>query len=111
MIFIGTVNNMTWYAMNGIGYVRCKSRLTGKRVKSSPEFKKTMEYARKLGEASTVASGLYKAIPDENKSSRLFRLITGRVVTCFKKGITEDEVREEVRREIPSLIKQVKKEM
>lgn len=96
---------MTGYVMNGKGYLRSKSSLTGKRVKNSPEFKKTMELARKLGEASTLASELYKTVPAGNKSIRLFRLITGLVITGFKKGNTEAEVRKEVLVEIPSLMK------
>lgn len=105
----GTFNNATWYVMNGIGYVRSKSKLTGKRVKKSPAFKKTMELARKLGEASTLASELYSTVQPKNKSIRLFQLITGMVITGFKKGNNEDEVRREVLRKIPSLVKQVKK--
>lgn len=97
--------------MNDIGYLRAKSKLTGKRVKNSPELKKTMEYARELGEASRLASELYKAIPTASKSIRLFRLITGQVITGFKKGNTETKVRQEVLREIPSLVRQVKKGM
>ncbi|HPH33282.1 MAG TPA: hypothetical protein PLB49_15580 [Chitinophagaceae bacterium] len=106
----GTFNNATWYVMNGIGYVRSKSKLTGKRVKKSPAFKKTMDFARKLGEASSLASELYQTVPANQKSIRLFRLITGMVITGFKKGNTEEEVKKEVGRTIPALVKQVKKE-
>ena len=109
LFFRGTFNNMTGFVINGIGYLRGKSRLTGKRVKNSPEFKKTMELARKLGEASALASLLYKTVPVKQKSIRLFRLITGMVITGFRKGNNEDEVRREVLREIPALVKQVKK--
>lgn len=100
---------MTGYVMNGVGYIRSKSSLTAKRVKNSPEFKKTMEFARKLGEASTLASDLYQAVPEANKSIRLFRLITGQVIAGFKKGNTEEEVRKDVVRKIPSLVKQLKR--
>lgn len=108
-IIRGTYNNTTWYVMNGIGYVRGKSKLTGKRVKKSPKFKKTMELAHKLGEASSLASTLYQTVEPKNKSIRLFRLITGMVITGFRKGNTEDDVIKEVQREIPQLVKQVKK--
>lgn len=107
--FRGTANNMTGYVINNNGYLRRKSSLTGKTVKNSPEFEKTMEYARKLGEASRLASELYKTVAAENKNIRLFRLITGQVITGFKKGNTETAVRQEVLKEIPSLVKQVKK--
>lgn len=103
--FIGTINNMTGYVMNGVSYLRSKSSLIGKRGKNSSEFKKTMEFARKLGEASTLASELYKTVPFKNKSSRLFRLITGLVIKGFKKGNTENEVSKEVLAEIRSLVK------
>lgn len=111
VIVSGTFNNATWYVMNGIGYVRSKSKLTGKRVKKSPKFKKTMELAHKLGEASRLASTLYRAVEPKNKSIRLFRLITGMVITGFRKGNTEEEVKKEVQREIPWLVKQVKKDL
>ncbi len=68
-----------------------------------------MGYAQKLGEASRLASEIYKTVADEYKSLRLFRLITGQVIISFKKGNTEAEVRQEVLREIPSLVKKVKK--
>ncbi|MBN8686379.1 MAG: hypothetical protein J0M10_05155 [Chitinophagales bacterium] len=108
-IIRGTFNNATWYVMNGIGYVRSKSNLTGKRVKKSPTFKKTMELAHKLGDASSLASTLYHTVEPKNKSIRLFRLITGMVITGFRKGNTEEELKKEVLREIPWLVKQVKK--
>jgi len=68
-----------------------------------------MDFARKLGEASTLASGLYQTVPANQKSIRLFRLITGMVIASFKKGNTEEEVKKEVGRAIPALLRQVKK--
>lgn len=100
---------MTGYIMNGKGYIRSKSSLTAKRVKTSPEFIKTMQLARKLGEASSLASELYKTVPPEVKSIRLFRLITGLVITGFRKGNPEKEVKQEVLQDIPVLLKEIKK--
>lgn len=111
VFFRGTINNMTGYIMHGTGFLRAKSKLSTKRVQTSPEFAKTREYARKLGEASSLASTLYKTVPPEHKSMRLFRLITGLVITGFKKGNTEAEVKAEVLREIPGLIRQVRKSL
>lgn len=100
---------MTGYIMNGKGYIRSKSSLTAKRVKTSPEFKKTMQLARKLGEASSLAAELYKTVPQDFKSIQLFRRITGLVITGFRKGNSEKEVKQEVLQEIPVLIKEIKK--
>ena len=108
MWYTGTVGKATYYVMNGIGYVRSKSKLSGKRVKTSPAFKKTMEFARKLGEASALASALYKTVPARQKSIGLFRKITGMVITGFKKGNTEEEVMKEVGREVAWLVKRGK---
>lgn len=105
MRYTGTIGKTTFYVMNDIGYARSKSSLSGKRVKTSPAFKKTMEFARKLGEASTLASALYKTVPVKQKSIGLFRQITGMVITGFKKGNTEDEVMKEVGREVAWLVK------
>ena len=63
--YVGTMHsrNLTFYKMNGQYFVRSKSSLTRKRVKRAACFKKTREFAAKLGRASSIASGVYKQLP------------------------------------------------
>ncbi|MFT3823034.1 MAG: hypothetical protein QM731_03905 [Chitinophagaceae bacterium] len=77
IIFIGTYGNLTFYYWKGKYCVRTKSTLTGKRVKTSPEFTLTMQYAERLGRASTIASKVYRQLPDGWKLHSLYRKMTG----------------------------------
>ncbi|MFT3827892.1 MAG: hypothetical protein QM731_28500 [Chitinophagaceae bacterium] len=77
IIFIGTYSNLTFYYWKGKYCVRTKSSLTGKRVKTSPEFTLTMQYAERLGRASTIASKVYRQLPDGWKLHSLYRKMTG----------------------------------
>jgi hypothetical protein len=65
IIIIGTIDDITFYVMEGKGYARKKSRLTGKRVKKDPKFKRTMQSAHRLGRASQLASKVYRSLPKE----------------------------------------------
>ena len=49
IILIGTIDDITFYMMEGKGYARKKTSLTGKRVKRDPRFKRTMQSANRFG--------------------------------------------------------------
>ena len=48
----GTYHNLCFYEMQGRYFVRMKSSLSRKRVKTDPKFAVTMAYAGLLGKAS-----------------------------------------------------------
>jgi len=77
--WVGTMHlrNLTFYKMNGQYFVRSKSSLTRKRVKRAACFKKTREFAAKLGRASSIASSVYKQLPEGWKLHSLYRKLTG----------------------------------
>ncbi|MFT3824219.1 MAG: hypothetical protein QM731_09875 [Chitinophagaceae bacterium] len=75
--FIGTYGNLTFYFRKGKYCVRTKSSITGKRVKNSPEYTLTMQYAERLGRASKIASKVYRQLPDGWKLHSLYRKLTG----------------------------------
>ncbi|MFT3822859.1 MAG: hypothetical protein QM731_03020 [Chitinophagaceae bacterium] len=77
IIFIGTYGNLTFYYWKGKYCVRTKSSLTGKRVKTSPEFTLTRQYAERLGRASKIASKVYRQLPGGWKLHSLYRKMTG----------------------------------
>lgn len=82
----GTIDNLCFYKMEGKFYVRRKSSLTGKRVKKDAAFTHTMRYAALLGEASKMASFIYKQLPAEEKIKGLYRRITGEAMQLLKAG-------------------------
>ena len=89
----GTFDDLTFYKMDGQYYVRVKSSLSSKRVKTSPEFKWTMINARLLARASKIGSAIYKALPPGWRQFWMFRSFTGEAFTLLKKNpYTDDQV-------------------
>lgn len=91
--FTGTKSGITIYKMHGRYYVRAKSSLSSKRVKQSPVFRRTMENAGRLAQASRIASFVYRAIPEDERQHALYRTITGHALRLLKEGKDREEVR------------------
>jgi hypothetical protein len=87
---VGTQGPVVIYKLGKEFYIRAKSSLSSKRVKKSPEFKRTMESARLLGRASKIASQVYGQLPE--KIFEHYRSLTGQAMKLLKSGVTENEV-------------------
>jgi hypothetical protein len=92
----GTIGNLCFYKMEKKFYVRTKSSLTSKRVKNDLQFKRTMQYANLLAEASRIASSLYKKLNERQKVKGLYRKLTGEVMYLLKKGMTKAKAMHEL---------------
>src|SRR5262245_55413716 len=91
----GTFGDLTFYKMEGQHYCRSKSSLTGKRVKTSPEFKRTMVYASLMARASKIGSTIYKALPEGWRECWMYRSFTGEALTLLKNNpYTDEEVKQ-----------------
>ena len=90
----GTLDDITFYKMDGVYYARMKSRLTRGRVLKSPRFALTRMHANQLAEASRIASLVYRQIPKEEKSIKLFRSIVGKAKVMLSEGKEKEEVLE-----------------
>jgi len=88
--FLGTKDGIVIYKLRGKYYMRAKSSLTAKRVRKSPEFKKTMESAKLLAPASKIASGIYRQLKQKNHP--YYRKLTGAAMKLLKAGLTEPDV-------------------
>ena len=84
--FIGTFGPITIYYMFGKYYMRSRSSLTGKRVKTDPAFYNTMKYADLMATASPIASKVYALVPLQHRKKNLCRKITGEAMTWLKYG-------------------------
>ena len=67
LFITGSIDGLCFYQMKGRYYVRTESSLTSKRVKRDPKFKRTMALANIFGEASRIASKVYRALPVEQR--------------------------------------------
>jgi len=88
----GTIDSICFYRMDGSYYARAKSSLDGKRVKKDPAFRETMRYAELMAKASSIASIVYRALPEEQKVKGSFRKLVGRVIRLLKENKTPEEI-------------------
>ncbi len=83
----GTVHDVCFYFMDGKFYARRKSKLPGERVKNDPAFSETMRYAKQMGNASKIASAIYRQIvPASERSRDKYREVVGMVIRELKKS-------------------------
>lgn len=95
----GTVGNVTYYKMDGQYYARSKSSLSRKRVKRSRSFKRTMEYADWLAQASKIAASIYRLFPRKTRQHDDYRAITGQAMQLLKSGVEKTIVQELLEKE------------
>lgn len=95
----GTVGNITYYKMDGQYYARSKSSLSRKRVKRSRSFKRTMEYADWLAQASKIAAAIYRLFPRKTRQHDDYRTITGQAMQLLKSGVEKEIVQELLEKE------------
>jgi hypothetical protein len=100
----GTIGDVTFYRMDGEYYARMKSSLTAKKVKTHPHFALTRMYAKWLGEASKLASEVYRTLPKDERKYAVFC----RLKTVAHKLVKEGVVREEVLAELGKLVQEIK---
>jgi len=93
-VITGTVNGITIYKMRGEFYIRAKSSLSGKRVKTSPAFQQTMLHADILARASRIASFIYKQVQATVGNQISFRDLTSEAIRLIKAGTGDDETKE-----------------
>jgi hypothetical protein len=88
----GCYDHICFYKMDGEYYARMKSSLTGKRVKKDPAFRRTMEYAGLLGQASKIASVVYRGLTMKKREKGSYRKLTGQAMQLLKAGKTKEEI-------------------
>lgn len=77
----GTIGGICFYLMDGQFYARAKSSLSGERVKNDPAFTETMRHAKRMGNASKIASVLYQQmVPAHERSRERYRELVGMVI-------------------------------
>ncbi|RPD39849.1 hypothetical protein [Chitinophaga barathri] len=94
----GTIENITFYEMNGEHYARKKSTLSGKRVKTAPEFALTRVYSQIMALASKTAKTIYRSLPEEERDVALYRKMVGAGQRLLKNGCAEERLEEELRK-------------
>jgi hypothetical protein len=96
--FTGTIGGVTFYRMYGTYYARAKSSLSAKKVQTYPNFAQTRMYAQWLGEASKMASVVYKELPPEERKYELYCELKKMEYALVKKERNREQVMEELKR-------------
>ncbi|AXY78045.1 hypothetical protein D3H65_30405 [Paraflavitalea soli] len=78
--------------MFGKYYMRSRSSITCKRVKTDPAFRKTMQYAALLAKASPIALKVYASVPLPYKKHKVRCKITGEVMTWLRYGWSATDI-------------------
>ena len=92
--FTATIGDLCFYQRNGKTYMREAKALDRELVLTDQRFEKTRQHASKMGQASKIASAIYKDLPKELKARWVFRSITGHVASMLYKGEAPEYVKE-----------------
>jgi hypothetical protein len=96
----GTLGDVTFYRMGGEYYARMKSSLTAKKVKTHPHFVLTRMYAKWLGEASKLASEVYRTLPGPERKYAVFCRLKTMAHKLVKEGVVREEVLDVLKRHL-----------
>ncbi|MFT3827347.1 MAG: hypothetical protein QM731_25690 [Chitinophagaceae bacterium] len=90
--FERTFDNVVFYRLGDKWYVRMKSSLSGRRVKTSKKFVKTMAYARRLGQGAVLAGAVYEKLPESWKMFELYQKLTGVAAQLLNEEKSVDDI-------------------
>jgi hypothetical protein len=92
---VKTIDDLVFYELCGEYYARKKSTLSSDRVKTSPEFRRTMVHAGLLARASKIGAAIYKALPPGWRQFWMYRSFTGEALILLQDNpYTDDEVKQ-----------------
>lgn len=88
----GTIDDVTFYQMNGKFYARKKSSLSREKVKHHTSFALTRMYNNIMANASSIASALYRTIPRPKRKHAFFLMLTGKTHQLLKQGLPKANI-------------------
>lgn len=88
---VKTIDDLVFYKLGEEYYARKKSTLSSERVKTSPEFIRTMVHAGLLARASKIGATVYKALPPGWRQFWMYRSFTGEAFILLQDNPYDDE--------------------
>jgi hypothetical protein len=89
---VGTIGGLTYYQMMGVFYVRSRTSLNRKRIKRDPAFARFRANGQLFGQASRIASRLYRLLPKQERQHGRFGLLTIEVKKYLEQGYTVEQL-------------------
>jgi hypothetical protein len=94
-IFItGTIDDLCFYKMEEVYYVRLKSSLTGKKFWKNKAFEGSRKSCNRFAEGNKLASKVYRMIEEEKRAYKLYCFLKRRAILLLKEGKTINETEE-----------------
>jgi len=88
----GTINDLTFYKIEGSYYVRMKSSLSRERFWKDRAFEGSRRSCSRFGEGNQLASRVYKMAEQEKKSYSLFCFLKRRAILLLKEGKNLEQI-------------------
>ena len=88
----GTIDDISFYKMEGGYYARMKSSLNGKKFWKHKAFEGSRKSCGRFGEGNRLASKIYRIIEEEKRVYKLFCFLKKRAIALLKEGNRIDEV-------------------
>lgn len=100
-IITGSKDNLVFYKMEGKGYVRKKSSLTGKQFKTKACFAGSRNSSERFAKGNILASEVYSTIPAAKRDYSLFTKLKSEAIALLKTGLPENDVKTQLMQFIP----------
>ncbi|MFT3825307.1 MAG: hypothetical protein QM731_15425 [Chitinophagaceae bacterium] len=91
---------LTFYRLHNKWYIRRRSSLTGRRVKTSKRFEKSRQSAAKMGEASRLAATVYRELPPAWKLYDLYKKLTALAIRLLHEAADDATVLAALRQQL-----------
>jgi len=88
----GTLDDLTFYKMNGIYYVRMKTSLTAKRFWKDKAFEGSRRSCNRFAKGNRLASAVFRLVLKEKRTPSLFPFLRTRAIALLKEGKPAEEV-------------------
>jgi hypothetical protein len=92
-IITRTIDDLVFYKMNGKGYVRMKSSLTGKQFRTQKRFANSRKSATRFKTANIMAGEVYRNMPADKRKYAFFCLLKTTAIRLLKIDTPEQEVK------------------
>ncbi|MFT3822574.1 MAG: hypothetical protein QM731_01590 [Chitinophagaceae bacterium] len=92
--FERTFGCVTFYRVGDRWFIRQKSSLSGRRVKTAACFANTRTSASRLSSGSRLAASVYRSLPPAWKLFELYQKLTGIAARLLKDGKLDNEIKE-----------------
>ena len=108
--FVGTIDNLTGYQVNGVHYLKKKSSVSRKRILTDKGYANTRRNASWFAQAQKLAAGLYRELNlSEHDHKGIWYPLRNRAQELVRKKVPAEEITRILRKEFIEPVKKAGK--